>query len=262
MCTSFVLHRNNTFIGMNFDISERPIKLSLVNGEQFIVYQKEGVKFFPAFGINRRGIFMNLLMVAQSDAGQYRRSKDVVHIIKLFEGLLGGQISPQNLDELLAEKTVVNVPKISVHSIVVGESHQAWVIEPGRGEIRLDQTGKDHLALTNFPLMDFFGKDCEVSGYGAMRYQTCMGMLANAPEDFSVAQGFEILAATAQADGDFPTQMSMMAVPEDEKLWFCVQRDFLQRYEFSFADQTLRVEGGKNFVLDKKGILLSELKAA
>jgi hypothetical protein len=72
MCTSFVLYSDKTYIGMNFDISDRPIKLSMRGTDQFLVFQKDGPSFFPAFGINRSGTFMNLLMVDPNEAGKYR----------------------------------------------------------------------------------------------------------------------------------------------------------------------------------------------
>lgn len=60
MCTSFVLHADQTYIGMNFDIADRPISLSLKGLSLFLVQQKEGAQFLPAFGINRTGAFMNM----------------------------------------------------------------------------------------------------------------------------------------------------------------------------------------------------------
>jgi hypothetical protein len=55
----------------------------------------------------------------------------------------------------------------------------------------------------------------------------------------------------------------MLAVPEDGIVYFAIKREFSRRYAFSFADDTVRT--GESFerqnhrVLDKKGVLLSEL---
>jgi hypothetical protein len=264
MCTSFVLYSDKTYIGMNFDISDRPIKLSMRGTGQLLVSQKDGPSFLPAFGINRSGTFMNLLMVDPNEAGKYRRGKDCVHIIRVFDDVLAGQTSPVALGAYLRDKTVVNVPNTSVHSMVAGRDRCAYVIEPGRTNVSFDSVGGDFLVLTNFPLSDFVDRDYrDVTGGGADRYKTCYEMLSENKHAFNVDQGLAILEGTSQSAGDYPTQFSMLAVPEDGIVYFAIKREFSRRYAFSFADDTVRT--GESFerqnhrVLDKKGVLLSEL---
>lgn len=265
MCTSFVLYSDKTYIGMNFDISDRPISLNLKGGDQFLVMQKDGPSFLPAFGINAKGTFMNLMMVDPTGAGQYRRGKDCVHIIRIFEDVLGGKIDPEGLNQLLLDKAIVNAPAISVHSMVAGKNREALVIEPGRGNIYLDPAGENFMALTNFPLSVFQGTAySDVTGCGAERYKTCCRMMSENQNGFSEDIGFAILEKTSQSRGDFPTQFSMLAVPEDEVVYFMLKRDFRRRFAFSFGDHNIRTENGfeiqKNRLLDKKAILLSELE--
>lgn len=250
---------------MNFDISGRPIALSLKGTDQVLVLQKDGPNSHPAFGLNGSGAFMNLLMVAPSEAGKYRRGKNCVHILKIFDGILSGQISADSLETLSHESTIVNVPSISVHSLVVGDDRSACVIEPGRPITHMASSGRDFLTLTNFPLAGFANQDYRnVTGAGADRYKTCYRMLSKSERSFSVNRGFAILEETAQSTGDFPTQFSMLAVPEDGCFYFTVKRDFHKRFKFSFVDHIIRTDEGfarqPNHVLDKKGILLSELE--
>ena len=264
MCTSFVLYSDKTYIGMNLDISERPIALSLKGRDQFLVLQKEGPSFYPAFGLNRSGAFMNLLMVESNEAGKYRRGKDCVHIMRIFEGVLGGLIGPDALETLLREKTVVNVPSISVHSMVTGKDRYACIIEPGRTNIHLNSS-RSFLVLTNFPLSDFAESDyCAVEGAGADRHKTCYRMLLESQGAFRIDRGLAILEATAQVTGDWPTQFSMLAVPEDECLYFTLKRNYQKRYRFSFVDHVVQTDQGfarqQGHILDKKGTLLSELE--
>lgn len=263
MCTSFVLYEGDkTFTGMNFDLSDRPIKLARKGSDQLIVYQQEEGRFLPAFGFTASGNFMNLLMVEANEAGQYRRGKGCVHIIRLFDEVLGGKVTLENLGGYLADKTVVNVPGISVHSLVAGVDRRAMVVEPGRGNIPLDAASQDFCLLTNFPLVDFIDREVsEVCGAGAERYQTCHGMLSEREQPFTVDQGMAILRATSQPAGSFPTQLSTLAVPDEGVIHFWVQRDFTRRYTFSFADWTVRVGGEAAWSVTKKGILLSELEA-
>ncbi len=265
MCTSFALYADQTYIGMNFDISDRPIKLSLKGSTQFLVQQKDGDRFYPAFGINKRGAFMNLLMVAPTEAGTYQRRKGCIHIMRLFEEVLDGAVAPEALDARLRDTTIVNVPQVSVHSLVSGPRRAAQVVAPGRRTVRLGDTAPDFLALTNFPLSDVIGQDdAHVAGDGADRYQTCCRMLLERKGNFSVDDGFAILRATMQTAGDFPTQFSMIALPEHEQVYFVLGRKFEQRLLFSFADNVIRTADGfesqRAWTLDSKGILLTDLQ--
>jgi hypothetical protein len=266
MCTSFVLYSDKTYIGMNFDISDRPIKIGIKGADQLLVFQKDGSSFFPAFGINKKGTFMNLLMVAPNEAGRYRRGKNCVHIMRVFDDVLGGRTGPGELSVYLRDRTVVNVPNISVHSMVAGRDRCACVIEPGRANIPFDGVDRDFLVLTNFPLSDWIGRDDhDVTGSGADRYKICRRMLSENQHAFSVDQGFGILEATSQAGGGYPTQLSMLAVPEDGAVYFTIRRRFSRQYAFSFADNVVRTEEGferpNHRIPGRKGVLLSELWA-
>ena len=265
MCTSFVLYADKTTIGMNFDISERTIKIAMRGSDQLIVFQKDGPKFLPAFGINRNGTFMNLLMVDPHPAGQYRRGKNCIHIIRIFDNVLGGKTSPAALGAYLSDKTVVNVPNISVHSMVAGTDRCATIVEPGRAGVTLNGADTDFLVLSNFSLSDAAGLDYrQVTGSGADRYKRCYELLLETGDTLDVDRGFAILEETSQAGGDYPTQFSMLAIPEDRMVHFAIKRAFSRRYAFSFADETVRTVRGfdrqTHRVLDKKGVLLSELE--
>ena len=259
-----MLYAAKTYIGMNFDIPDRPIKLTLKGTDQLLVLQKDGPKFFPAFGINKSGTFMNLLMVDPNEAGRYRRSKNCIHIMRVFDAVLDGKVSLDDLGAYLQDKAVVNVPGISVHSLVAGRGRCAHVVEPGRVNIPFDGTSSDFLVLTNFPLSDFVGQNYrEVTGSGADRYKTCYRMLSESEHAFGIDQGFSILQETAQSTGDYPTQFSMLAIPEDDTVHFTIGREFSRRYAFSFADNAVRTNEGfkhqNHQALGKKGVLLSEL---
>lgn len=264
MCTSFVCYSKKTYIGMNFDISERPIKLSMRGADQLIVTQKEGSRFLPAFGFNKSGSFMNMQMVDSNETGKYRRSKNCVHINRVFDDVLGRKTNPTELEAYLHDKVVVNVPNISVHSLIAGRERIAHVVEPGRTTLSFDGTSQDFLVLTNFPLVDFVDRDYrEVTGSGAERYKTCYKLLSESQQDFNLEQGFSILGETTQTDGDFPTQLSTLAIPEEGLVYFVIKREFAKRYLFSFADDTIRTTESfvhqYQLVLGNKGVLISEL---
>lgn len=266
MCTSFVLYADQTYIGMNLDISDRPIKFGMRGADQLLVTLHDGSRFSPAFGINRSGTFMNLLMVDPIEAGVYRRGKNCVHINQIYDDVLTGEIAPDALSDFLRDKAVVNVPNFSLHSMIAARDRNAYVIEPGRANLPFDGNSHDFLVLTNFPLADFADRDYRaVTGVGADRYITACAMLSERAHPFSVEQGFAILAATSQAGGDFPTQLSMLAIPEADIVYFALARDYSRRYAFSFADTTIRADAGFQSTgawrLDGRGITFAELAA-
>ncbi|MDR7071465.1 hypothetical protein [Fictibacillus barbaricus] len=264
MCTSFALHAEKTYIGMNFDISDRPIKMALIKDNQLIIFQKENGSFFPAFGLNRNGTFMNLLMVDPNENGKYRRGKNCVHIMKLFDDVLSERIEVSSLNDYLTEKKIVNVPNYSVHSMIAGIDRHSFVVEPGRENLSLDSFDQDFMVLTNFPFeADQYYN--EVSGDGSDRYQKAYHSLLNCKESFQVNEGFSILEGTIQTEGDYPTQLSMISVPEEQVIYFTLKGNFNKIFMFSFHDNQIQTHIGFEFSnhhsLSKKGILLSELES-
>ncbi len=102
-----------------------------------------------------------------------------------------------------------------------------------------------------------------MTGVGADRYKTCYQMLLRYKRAFSITRGFSTLKATAQATGDYPTQFSMLAIPEDAVVYFALKRDFAKRYVFSFRDHCIRLEQGRernSWKLDNKGLPLSDFE--
>lgn len=265
MCTSFVVHSKQTFIGMNFDISDRPIKM-LFDGQKVIILQQEQDQFYPALGMNHQGTFMNLLEVNPVEAGKYRRGKNCVHMMRLFDLVLGEEVPLTMLEGFLESKSIVNVPNYSVHSMIAGLNHQAFVVEPGRMNLSLSTKDQEFMVLTNFPLSDYMNVPyTQVQGYGSDRYKTAYDRISRQKEDFDFEKGLSILQETAQFEGDYPTQLSFIFIPEDGKIFFTLQKDFQKVFRYSFVDQLIQTQTGfiheNSTTLTKRGMLLSELQA-
>lgn len=264
MCTSFVVYSKKTFIGMNFD-NKNPTKIMLKGDNQFLVLVNENGQFFPSFGCNSNGTFMNTLMVDSNEQGRYRRGKNVIHIMRLLEEVLGEKFQLNSLRNILNDKEIVNVPNYSVHSMVAGKNKEAYIVEPGRSNIDMSLLDRNFLVLTCFPLSDYISEDyTEVNGMGAERYKKVYEMILKGEEFFSVETGFSILKETKQVNGEFPTQFSMILIPEDNVVYFVINGDFTKIFEFSFLHNEIRTKQGfhqeKSLQISKKGILLSELE--
>ncbi|MFE6073371.1 hypothetical protein ACFVQB_02715 [Paenibacillus sp. NPDC057886] len=265
MCTSFAVHLDKTFIGMNFDISRRPIKIVLIGEDQLLVLQNDDGQFYPAFGLNSSGTFMNLLMVDPIEEGKYRRGKNCVHIMKLFDEILSGRIELSQLSEYLTNNVIVNVPSHSVHSLIAGRNRKTYIVEPGRKNIDINSSDRDFVVLTNFPVSDNFDNEYKnVEGPGNDRYIKAYEVITNNKEAFNIATGLNLLKDTAQQSGDYPTQFSLIFVPEESKVHFTLNGDFTKIFEFSFINKQIQsIEGftsNNSLKLTKKGILLSELE--
>lgn len=265
MCTSFVLHREKTYIGMNFDISSRPIKMALAGEGQLIISQKENGRFLPAFGLNKEGTFMNLQMVEQNEEGKYRRGKNCVHMMRLFDEVLSGKVDASEIAAYLQEKEIVNVPNYSVHSLIAAPNDKSYIIEPGRNFLASEDGKNDFLVLTNFSVIDGLDQDLEtLDGPGSERYKWVYSEIQNSEDDFSVEEGLNILRKIAQTEGDYPTQLSLIYSPEEKTVYFTINRDFNKKFKFSFAQNVIETISGfmedSNVLVTKKGVLLCELE--
>jgi hypothetical protein len=265
MCTSFAVHLEKTFIGMNFDISKRPIKIIFQDDDQLIILQNENGQFFPAFGLNANGTFMNLLMVDPIEDGKYRRGKNCIHIMKLFEDILRGRIEMSSLKDFLDGNAIINVPNYSVHSMIAGKNRKTFIIEPGRKNIDFDSVDRDFMVLTNFPVSENMDKEyTNVNGPGHDRYIKAYETIEINKESFGIESGFSLLEGTVQHDGDYPTQLSMIFIPEESKVYFTLNGSFEKVFEFSFTNKQILTmkgfTGANNILLSKKSVLLSELE--
>ncbi|MBD2868262.1 hypothetical protein [Paenibacillus arenilitoris] len=266
MCTSFAVHRDRTFIGMNFDISDRPIKLALRGEDQLLVLQGENGNDYPAFGMNGRGTFMNLQMVDPKKEGLYRRGKNCVHMMRLFEDVLSGRLEPTALQSYLDGKTITNVPGYSVHSLIAGKGRHSVVVEPGRGSVEPDEAGRDFVVLTNFSLSNRKDRTfTDVQGAGSDRYTKAYESLSAHKESFTTERGFALLQETVQREGEYPTQLSLVFIPEEGTVYFALRADFTKIYSFSFETNQIRTAKGfaspKQLALTKKGVSVSELQS-
>ncbi|MFD2370836.1 hypothetical protein ACFSO0_12955 [Brevibacillus sp. GCM10020057] len=264
MCTSFVYQGSHTCIGMNFDISDRRIKLVCQKDGQLLVMQEDGGQFYPALGINKNGTFMNLQMVEPSEEGKYRRGKNCVHIMKLFADVLGEKLALTDVFTYVDQHAIVNVPGHSVHSLIAGMG-QACVVEPGKKALGSAAIADEpFMVLTNFSL---FARGEQENGQseamGADRYRVARERLLAVQEPFEPAAAFSILRETAQHGGAFPTQLSLVAVAEEGVVYFTLRADFAKVLRFSFHDRLIQTESGftwhRQLPLTNRGVLISEL---
>ena len=198
---------------MNFD-SSGAYKVA-TSPSEFIVH----VGGAPCFGVGRDGTFVNHLMVDENGKGAYRRGKNVVHTIQLLRNILGkGRKAIPDIGKYLSEIEVVNVPGHSCHSMITDPCGNTWVVEPGRGVMRSPAAESPYYVMTNFSLWDLQERGTP-DGSGADRYKAAHQMLGEA-DTLDVRGAFDILQATAQTGGPYPTVFSMVYAPAEQAVYY------------------------------------------
>lgn len=264
MCTSFAITSTKTIIGMNYD-GTNEIKILLKEDNQFLILLKIDGQFFPSFGINKSGTFMNTLMVNPNEEGKYRRGKNVIHMMKFFEQVMGETVKFHDLKGFLEINTIVNVPNFSVHSMIGGKNGDTYIVEPGSKNFQSNSLNDGVAVLTNFPICDCVCENYkEAKGIGEERYKKAYSMILDRKETFNIQDGFEVLKETMQHSGEYPTKLSMVSILEDKEIYFTINGDFNKVFKFSFEDKNITTNSGfekrNSTILSKKGIFASDLE--
>lgn len=234
MCTSFVFRGDNVLVGMNFDNNGMKFRLSDKEIDKFYVSVKFEGREVPSFGVNKRGIFVNQLMVDSNGLGEYKRAgKKVTHTTKLVADLLYEKIEFDILEAYLAQKEVVNVPGVSSHNMLVNKLGEVWVTEPGRGNIHQLRDETPFFVMSNCSVCDIVRSN-KVEGSGADRYEKALQQLMKGNKDFSVKEAFEVLNEVKQTQGDWITEFSMVYSANEDAVYYCYNHDFedIKKHKF------------------------------
>ena len=244
MCTSFVWRSGGgVLVAMNFDNAD-PFTVEAA-ADRFVVHSVTARGSIPTFGVTRDGTFVNHLLVDDHGQGRYKRaSRTVTHTTRLVADILSGTITAADLDDYLGRITVTNVPDMCAHCLITDRFGDAWVVEPGRGTISSPAPSSPFLVMTNFELCDT-SESRTPCGSGADRYVTATSLLAER-DDLSVAQALEVLGATRQVDGDWPTVFSLIYSVAENAVFTCGRDDFgtLERHAFPATCRSADNENG------------------
>ena len=254
MCTSFVWRSNGSvLVAMNFDIPD-PFTTEATD-DRFVVQTMTPRGSFPAFGVRCDGTFINHLLVDDHGQGRYKRaSTTVTHTTRLVADILSGAITTAGLNDYFARMTVTNVPNMCAHCLITDRFGNAWVVEPGRGTISSTASSSPFFVMTNFELYDL-NEGCTPCGSGADRYVTATKMLTGR-DNLSVDQALDILRATRQVDGDWPTVYSLIYSAAENAVYTCDRGNFgiLERHAFPMKYSSADIENGDNDDCDLTGV--------
>jgi hypothetical protein len=240
MCTSFVYRKEKILIGMNFDNDGKDFKMSVEQGNDFLVSVKVANIFFPSFGINKNGIFVNDLMMDSNGTGKYKRQNDKRWVTtSLIKYVMGAGISFEDVKNVLQRVEMVNAPNSSTHNLIVDRQGNTCIVEPGRRNIIAGPRDSDWYIMTNFPLSDYDEiVPSNVSGSGSDRYLKTLEGMRRLRGQMTIEQGFEILKSVQQNGPEWTTELSLMYDGAKQELYYCLDRnyDLVMKYDFSTQD--------------------------
>lgn len=99
--------------------------------------------------------------------------------------------------------------------------------------------------MTNLPHYEFIGKNyTSVYGVGSERYQTAYEYILNHKAAFNLNDGIEALKQTAQSNGDYPTQISLLFDPVSMEVYFCLKQNYSRVWKVSLKNETLETYSG------------------
>ena len=228
MCTSFVYRKSGIWVGMNFDLDGTAFKVAADGGGDFLVSVKSRGTYFPSFGVNKAGLFVNDLMVPPNEAGRYKRQSDKRWITtSLIQYIMAEDAGFEDVKALLGRVVIVNAPGQSTHNLIMDRHGNTCIVEPGRKILYSEPDDSDWVVMTNFPLSEYDDiVPATVSGDGADRYLTTLESLAALDGPMSVEDGFDVLKRVAQAGPEWKTELSILYDAGKRELYYCVDRRF------------------------------------
>jgi len=234
MCTSFISRTQDIIIGMNFDNNGMNYSIKTNVPNQFTVFVDGGRGKCPSFGVDSNGVFFNNLVVNSNGKGLYRRpSKKVTHTTKLISDILQGVIHTENLGEYLKDIEVVNTPDWSCHNMICDSRANVWIIEPGRGNLYSPSDSSPYYVMTNFSLWDYKYNNLDCDCY---RYKAVTDALSKTTK-IDIDTAFSILKSAKQSNGEWITDFSMVYSKSLNTVYYCLNGNFENRFEFKFPVQ-------------------------
>lgn len=222
MCTSFIHKGKDIIVGFNFDVDLKvwDYKVFLAP-DRFYIGIKVNGKYHPYHGVSALGNFGNLLYIPENENGKYRRSPKCFRIDLLSEQYINNILTYDNIINILKEKSIINVPNCSMHSLLTNKKGQAVVIEPGIGYKEIND---NYFILTNYSVLAPESTKMDIIS-GDDRYERGKAILESANEDFSVSDALNLLKEVHQ-EGLWATRVSFVYSTKENKVYYVLDNNF------------------------------------
>ena len=230
MCTSIISNRKKAIVGWNLDILDMEYRVSVLDAGVFIEINDAKEGWMPLFGANSRGDFVGMPTCWPFDARSDPAGAGE-NVIMLDIDLLTQKKTLDEIKTIAETGAVYSVPGITFMSALSDRNGNVLHIIPGQGCRYYEKPV--YQVLTNFSP---FKMDSEQHPWmGWDRYHTAEKMLAEAPDDFDVADCLAILKAVSQEV--CPTVVSMVFDVTENKVYWCENRQWDCVQEKTFAQR-------------------------
>ena len=213
--------------GFNFDID-----LSVWNHrviaerERFYIgiLRPDGI-YHSYHGVNRNGNAGTLLYVHGNGAGAYAKARDCVTIAELTEAFIRGQVTFDEVLELVKRKRVTYAPDATMQALLSDIHGRALIIEPGLG--CRQEPGK-YALMTNYSLISPKSTRKFILP-GDDRYERARQRL-EACGDLSVSEAFRLLDEV-RMEGKWATRVSFVYSAAEQAVYYrCTEQ--IEKFSF------------------------------
>lgn len=221
MCTGFVKKGNDLLFGFNLDIDPEVWSFGLYkNDDYFTVGIKVGKTLYFTHGVNKEGHFSNVPYMNDPEHGKYRAIKNRERIDLLTDRYIRNRYSYDDVLNVLKNKTIVNIPNGSMHSLLADADGHVLLIEPEYGYKEIHD---NYAVISNFPHLTeidhyewYFGKD---------RYDKARDILKSAGDDFCAMDGVNLLRQVKQ-EGKWATRISFVYSKNENCVYYVMNNEF------------------------------------
>lgn len=274
-CTSFAVHSQQVYYGMNFDFATLPMKFLIsVNGDIrtfHLAFERTfgDVKFFVnTAGMNDKGLFSSCQELHPINEHPREKTDDNMYTFELYEKMAFCR-SVDEIKKLGRGFPLVDLPGVTVHNFFADASGRAIVTEATESETAIIEKQGEFMVMTNFPNISMAGKSyTEARGKGDKRYIICHEYLEQHSSDFSIEKGFELLSLCKNMDPLYPTTCSMIFDPQKLEVFIVLERNFSKILKVSINEGTIETFKGyeNNTVLSipvgTEGLLVDTIQKA
>jgi hypothetical protein len=248
MCTSFAVYSPKPTYGMNFDFPDVEIKVDIETvGESEVFYLSflwEG-RYRRVAGVNQAGLFAAAQMLIAPFEIEPQPGDITITPYELFSRALRTGRNIEDVLKILGTRRLAYTTLRKGHQLYADINAGTCVVEPGPKSNCIFAFSKNYTVLTN----NLFERQqvraaANMQRLGVDRYLIAQQVIAANAENFTIAQGFELLSKTLLTRGRFTTQCSLVVDPHESTVYLSLNKDFEHLWKIDLIEHSLQPLNG------------------
>ncbi len=258
MCTGFTRRGRDIITGFNFDVNNSGMDYCPVIEKDRVFFgmrmSPEILAMMPPAARPKNGIRLIQGVSAGGHVAGQLMNLHFSKIPEIFEPdvlatdfltdmfvtdrFVTDRYSCKQLTELLEKRQVYNITEktgtpVTLHGLFTDPEGNIVFVEPGNGYAVIREK---YFTVTNFSILEHpldMSED-QFSFYGVDRYRKSLSILKNSTDDFSAADGLNLLNAVKET-GEWGTRFSFVYSKNEDTVYYCTEGDFdhVQVHNFS-----------------------------